>query len=196
MLLAPGIERHLRAFMAATGFHNRVRPNATLPEAVDAISETWPLSENFRQSVRIFWDVRERINHGYNVPDADVLRAIDSGKLILKTLEALKREKKVVAGTGVELFSDRQGRTPRSGVWGLALENTSSDGKETKTLQVFPTTRTDYRLGDEVSWDFDTSRVYGETWYRDPKTREIKHGWEWSSEFVGRPLSDVNTGPR
>lgn len=196
MLLAPDIERHLRGFMAATGFHHRVKPNAPLPDAVRAITETWALSETFQESVRDFWDVRERISHGYDVPEAEVLRAIDSGKLILKTLEALRRPKEVVAKTGVELFSDHEGGTPRVGVWGLLLEHTSSDGKETKSIQVFPTTRTDYRLGDEVTWDFDMRHIYGETWYRDPETREIKHAWQGSAEFIGRPLADVNTSRR
>jgi hypothetical protein len=182
--------------MAATGFHNRVRSNATLPDAVDAISETWPLSPTFRNSVRVFSAVRDRINHGYSVPDEEVARAVESGKLILRTLEGLKREKKVVVDTGVELYGDSGGKSPRAGVWGLVLENTSSDGKDTKSVQVFPTTRTDYRAGDEVTWDFDMGSVYAETWYRDPKTREIRHAWQQSAEFVGRPLKDVNVAPR
>jgi hypothetical protein len=195
-LVSLELERQLRPFMAATGFHNRARPGATLPEDLDLISETWPLSQSFRGSARRFWDTRETVIRGYDVANDDVLRAVDSGLLIFKTLQSLQREKKVVASVGVELFVDREGRTPRRGVWGLMLENTSADGKETKSFQVFPTTRTDYRLGEEVTWDWEMSKVYGETWYRDPRSGEIRHAWEQSAEFAGRSLNDVNKPPR
>jgi hypothetical protein len=195
MLLGAEIERRLRPFLAATGFHHQVKSNAPLPDAVDAITTTWHLSTNFRQSVRLFWDVREKIIHGYNVSDDDVLRAIDSGLLIMNALDGLPREKKVVVSTGVELFADAEGKKPRKGVWGLILENTSSDGKGTRSLQIFPTTRTHYRIGDEVTWDFDTASTYDETWYRDPRTRAIKHAFQQSMAFVGRSLKDVNVAP-
>jgi hypothetical protein len=195
-LLSPEIERHLRPFVAATGFHHRIKPNASMPDVLDALAETWPLSETFRKSARAFWDVRELVIRGYDVPDGEVVRAVNSGLLIFKTLQGLQREKKVVVRVGVELFADPEGQTPRKGVWGLVIENTSSDGKDTKTLQVFPTTRTDYQPGDELTWDWNMGNVYSETWYRDSRTGQLARGWIQAAEFVGRPLMDVNRPPR
>jgi hypothetical protein len=197
-LLAADIERHLREFAFATGFQNRVRRDATIAETVEAISETWPLPQSFKHSAAEFSDLQGRITHGYNASDEEVLRGVESGKLILKTLEALPREKKVVAYTGVELFADPQGRRQLTGVWGLILENTSSDGKGTKSLQVFPTSRTDLRKGDEIAWEWGllSGKALGRTWYRNPQTGKIEHAWEGSMEFVGRPLQDVNRAPR
>lgn len=60
--------------------------------------------------------------------------------------------------------------------------------KETKSLQVLPTWRTDYRTGEDVTWDFDWSKRYGQTWYRHPQTQEVKHAWQGSMEFNGRSL--------
>ncbi len=195
LALSPVIERDMRTFMAATGFHNRVKATAPLSERVDAISETWPLTASFRDSVRSFSRVREQVNHGFDVSEAEIDRAIVSGQLIQKTLSALMREKKIVIDPAVTLYSDKEGRKPISGVWGLLLENTSADGTAKKSYQIFPISRTDYQVGDEVTWDWDLSRVYGEAWYRDPGG-EIAHAWEQAAEFVGRPLSSVNASPR
>jgi hypothetical protein len=195
-ILSAEIEREIRPFMAATGFHQGGNLTAPLPQALGALAATWQLPENVTSASRSFWDVGERVRRGYDVADSDVLRSIESGLLILKTLQSLRREKKVVLYTELSLFSDAAGKQSIPGVWGLMLENTSSDGKETKSVQVLPTSRMDYRVGDELTWEFDLRKVHAEAWYRDPADNQIKHAWQQAAEFAGRPLQEVNAAPR
>jgi hypothetical protein len=133
---------------------------------------------------------------GYDISDPEIVRTLERGFLILKTLRSLLREKKVVVGVGIALFSDEKATVPVQGVWGVILESTSAGGKGEKSRQIFPTSRMDYRVGDELTWDFNLSRVHGRAWFRDPQGGAIKQAWVESSEFVGRPLGEVNASPR
>ena len=57
--------------------------------------------------------------------------------------------------------------------------------------RIFPTTRDHYKKGMRVSWEWNGSLKWGDTWYRDPESHEIKHAWSASIEFVGRDLDTL-----
>lgn len=182
VLLAAAIERDVRAFVAATG---RVQGRRLLPLHVEL--ERLELPRPLISAVRQFWSVRNRIVHGYGATDDEAVRAVDAGISILATLRSIPREVNVVYHPGVELYKDPEGRQPITEARGIVLETTASDGK-TKSLRVFPTTRTDYVKGKQVAWEWNPGKQWAETWYRDPDSGEIKSAWRGSMEFVGRHL--------
>lgn len=66
-------------------------------------------------------------------------------------------------------------------------------GEAAKTFRIFPTTRDDYIKGEILSWEWNMNRVWGEAWYRDPRTNEIKKAWGQAAEFVGRNLDHLGS---
>jgi hypothetical protein len=42
-----------------------------------------------------------------------------------------------------------------------------------------------------VTWSWDMSNVWPESWYRDPETDTIEYAWTGSAEFAGRPLDEL-----
>ena len=59
--------------------------------------------------------------------------------------------------------------------------------------RVFPTTRSDYRVGKEVTWEWNDERQWGPTWYRDDEFG-VMVAWNSSVEFVGRQVEDLLPG--
>jgi hypothetical protein len=147
------------------------------------------LSPTVRDAVARFRDVRNRIVHGHAASDDDALRAIDSGLKILDAIESLPREIHVVVHPGVEVFADSEGKVRRDDVHGVMLETTSPSGENRR--QVFATTRTHFKAGKAVAWEWDVSRVWPESWYRDPEDGKMKYAWRSGGEFIGRHLEDV-----
>ncbi len=190
MLLASDIERELRELLAATGLH-RMHRITSVPASIERLASETPLPDVVREAVQQFWPIRNRLVQGHNVTNDDILRAIDAGLLILKSVRAIPREVNVVYHPGAELFADPHGMKLVPGVRALILETTSSDGQQ-KTLRIYPTTRTDYVKGKRVAWEWNSRNRYGESWYRDPDSGEIKDGWRGSLEFVGRHLDEVH----
>jgi hypothetical protein len=98
--------------------------------------------------------------HGRAATDDDVLRAIDSGFTLLKAIDSIPVEKHVVFNPGVAVYSDAQCQHAIPDVKGLILEATSLGGT-TKSYQIFPTTRSNYRVGEQLTWEWSFERSYG-----------------------------------
>jgi hypothetical protein len=79
-----------------------------------------------------------------------------------------------------------------TGVRGVILETTIPDGNDV-TYRIFPTTRTDCEVGQQVAWEWnmDVSRIWPAAWYRDPLEGDIREAWGSSMEFIGRHLTDL-----
>jgi hypothetical protein len=117
----------------------------------------------------------------------EILRAIDSGLVILKAIKALPQERHTVHQNNVDLYSDPECQELREDCKGVILESLSAGGAIT-AYRIFPTTRDQYEKGMRVSWTWNGSRQWGDTWYRDPESHEIRYAWSSSVEFVGRDL--------
>jgi hypothetical protein len=182
------IERELRQFLLTTGWHTRIRP-ASLPVMLKAVAKNFGLPETVVSSVEEFWQVRSRIVHGHGAAEHDVVRAFDLGLSLLRTLRAIPREVNMVYHPGVEVYSDADGARVREGVLALILKTVSSSGKE--ALRVYPTTRRDYQKGKQVAWEWNSSRVFEESWYRNPDTGKVEYAWTGSMEFIGRHLDEA-----
>lgn len=90
----------------------------------------------------------------------------------------------------VELYGDEEGTVPVKMGHGVILRSVSP-GRLVSSYQIFPTTLGHFETGKAITWEWDMSRVWGPTWYRDPSDNAIKKAWEGSAEFVGRNLEDV-----
>jgi hypothetical protein len=189
LLLASEIEKEVRDLIAALGLAGGGR-YVPLREAIQMLQEWGGLPAHVPSSVAMFLDVRNRLVHGRDASDDDVLRAIDSGVTILRALQAVPRETHVVYHPGVQLYADPEGQQVSNKGMGVVLE-TESPGGATKTLRVYPTTRTHFQKGKRVAWEWNLDRVFEESWYRNPDTGHVEYGWSQSAEFVGRHLEDL-----
>jgi hypothetical protein len=144
------------------------------------------LPENVRRGVTQFYAVRNKLVHGRNVDDEDVVRALDSGLKLLGALRALPHETHTVRFPAVEVFADDTATQPRE-IKAVVLDTTSPGNAR---RDVFPTRR-QYREGQVLSWEWDTSRAWNESWYRDPDTNEVMKAWDSAAEFAGRPLDEI-----
>ena len=73
---------------------------------------------------------------------------------------------------------------------GLILEAIGPGGAK-KTLMIYPTTQTHYQKGMYIAWEWNLTKVWDETWYKDPDSGEIKYAWTSAAEFIGRNLEDI-----
>jgi hypothetical protein len=149
------------------------------------------ISEETATSTRAFYELRNRIVHGRLgavLAEPELVSLIDSGLRLLEILRSIPRQMYKVRDV-VAFFSDPSAKVPVEGARAVVLETTSADGKQ-QTLSVYPTTKS-YERGLVLSWEWNLAKVWGQAWYRDSQTGEIKHGWDSSAEFVGRPLASL-----
>jgi hypothetical protein len=106
---------------------------------------------------------------------------------ILRALRAIPRETNVVFYSNVPIYSDAAAVHLIGDAKAVILQTTSPGGTQ-KSLRIFPTTKDHFKKGEQVSWEWSMDRKWGETWYKDPETSEIKKAWHSSAEFIGRPL--------
>ncbi len=168
---------------------------ASLPELVDLLpAEARPQQE----ALRAFLRVRTAILHaGEKVEDSDILRAIDSGLTLLRSLNAFPAETHHICEV-LPLFADPECTQMLSSCRGVIVESTSPHGTNILVRRIFATSRTShYRPGMCVSWEFDRdgSRAWGESWCRDTKTGSLRH-LLGNLDFIGRDLDALrNSSP-
>lgn len=164
----------------------------SLDQSFQRLTELGEVPRYVASSLTSFEAVRSQIlREGNSVPDSLILGAIDSGAVLLKVLYSIPVEKETVLFTSVPIYFDSAGMKPILDAKGIILEATSPGGTQ-KTVRIFPTTRTGYVKGEVVSWDWNTSKQWGQAWYRDPETKQIKEAWWGSMDFVGRDVSKLD----
>ncbi|HEX3034769.1 MAG TPA: hypothetical protein VHT73_06475 [Thermodesulfobacteriota bacterium] len=127
------------------------------------------------KSLQIFWDLRNQIVHGYAPRDAhNVLKVLDIGLVLLKTIKSIPHEVNIVYLSGVNLYSDPECTNMVEGAKGLILE-TISPGKAEVFKRIFPTTRPNVARGSHGS---GTSRECGSRRGTSTRTRKKRkrHG--------------------
>jgi hypothetical protein len=188
MTLSVELERYARQALATRGLL-RGRPTVSLSQALTELHQ-YGFPPNLSRSLKAFDDVRNKIVHGAEATDADALSALDTGMTILRALNLLPNEIKIVYHPGVDIFSDEKAIELIPDAKGVILENTSPGGVM-KTFSIFPTTRAHFQKGKRVAWEWNMQKVWPAAWYRDPDTGEIKQAWVSAGEFVGRHLDDI-----
>jgi uncharacterized protein YutE (UPF0331/DUF86 family) len=189
LLLADALIKQMRRLLATSGHSYRTQND--LAGLAANVSVAANLPHGFLEAVRQFALIRNLIVHGSRpVSDDEVLRAIDSGVTILRWLQAVPREVNIVYDPGVEVFADKDCQVRRQGVKGVILETTSPGGA-VKTHRIFPTTRRHFTKGMQVTWEWNQQAQWGESWFRDPDTGEVKQAWLGSMEFIGKNADEV-----
>ncbi|OGW04364.1 MAG: hypothetical protein A2Z59_13805 [Nitrospinae bacterium RIFCSPLOWO2_02_39_17] len=189
ILVASEVEKEARQTLASIGKLQGAR-KMTLSQTIDKLDSHYGLPRHVSSSLRLFWDTRNKIIHGGETEDRNILSAIDSGVTILKTLQSLPRETNWVHNGGVTIYSDPACQHEIQGAKGIILRTESSSGART-FFRIFPSTRTHFKKGKRVSWEWSFEKTWAEAWYKDPDTSEIKQAWSSSAEFIGRNLDDV-----
>lgn len=190
ILLATEIEREARQLLASVG-HLKGQRYIPLSQAMEILGQQFGgLPSHVPSSLKFFWDARNQIIHGKQAESEEILRAIDSGVTILRALQAFPREINVVYHPGVTVYRDPLCQTPWPSVLGVILE-TETPGGTKKFFRIFPTTKTHFQKGKRVAWEWSDQQSWGEAWYKDPDTGEIKVAWSSAMEFVGRHLDEV-----
>src|SRR5260370_27937517 len=105
MLLSAEIDRRLRQLLAATGWHQNIKATPTV-HAIAWLRAQGSLPEHVIGSVNLFQDVRNRIIHGKIATDEEIIRAIDSGFMLLKAIDAIPLEINTVHRVNVPLYDD------------------------------------------------------------------------------------------
>lgn len=191
ILLSAELERRVRVLAAQQGqlFSNpKVWRHRPVTESTLRLLELPP---RVLAAVSEFRDVRNRIVHGHDATDAEVLRATDSAMTILEAIDLVPREINYVHASDVPLFADAEGQHERSDVKGVVLRTVRSDDPDDERLRVFPTTRTHFRPGEPVAWEWSHEGGWGESWYRNPDTGELDYAFTSSAEFIGTPLAEI-----
>lgn len=189
------LERELRLLLGSLGFLGDGRSSLPLQTAIETLSKRHsPLPISVFNAMNNFRRVRNLIIHGGDGTRDDVLRAIDSGLIVYRTLQTIPHAKYFVHHPGTEVYADYQAKEMQQGVKAVVIEEVSAGGVM-RTRHVLPTQRTHYVKGMRVSWEFSDKAGWGESWYRDPDTAEVKYGWSASIEFVGRNIEDFRSNP-
>src|SRR5947208_3145651 len=122
ILLASAIEREARQLLASVG-HLRGQHYVPLSQAMEVLGKQFGgLPGHIPNSLKFFWEARNRLIHGGQADPEETLRAIDSGITILKALKAFPREVNVVYHPGVTVFQDALCQKPWPNVRGVILE--------------------------------------------------------------------------
>jgi len=185
LLLAAQVEKKLRDLLLGTGW-NKGRRIDGIRQGVDILGELELIHPTVISAARAFTVMRSRLIHGHVATDDDILRAIDSGITILRTLEAIPHSVPIVYYPCAKLFYDREGQKPVEGVCGLMFETLKNP--LTNEYMILPTLRNDYKRGQRLSWEFNRAKTFPTMWYEDPDSGAIKAAWGYSTEFVGRDL--------
>ncbi len=186
--LAAELEKQARQGLAVRGLLND-RRNVPIAKALGELGQ-YGFPPNLAGSVRLFMDVRNKIVHGETATDDDALSALDSGLTILRALDALPKETNIIHHPGVDIFSDKDCRIRIVDAKGVILETISAGGV-IKSFRIFPTTRTHFKKGKAVAWEWNMQKIWGKAWYKDLESGVIKDAWDSSAEFVGRHLDEV-----
>lgn len=189
ILLASEVEKEARQTLASIG-KLKGKHHISLMQTVNELDSYYGFPKHVASSLRQFWETRNKIIHGGETEEGNILSAIDSGITILKALQSLPRETNWVHHEGVPIYSDPECVNEIPGVKGIILKTESSGGARV-SYRIFPSTKTHFKKGTRVSWEWSFNNKWKDAWYKDPETGEAKQAWSSSAEFIGRNLDEI-----
>lgn len=195
MLVSAEIEREARNLAAsleasAHGNWERRGPMpASLTRNITSLTEMGVLPQGILKSLEQFRAVRSEIVHGgLRVSDDEILRAVDSGLVILRALKAVPRGKFIVRAAGFKVYSDSECKNLRSDVLGVLIDHIGPGGVKLQEW-VVPRRENDLHPGDLVTFKFGSPEPHwDESWYRDEVSGKIHSAWGYSIEFAGKVI--------
>ncbi|MEL7640325.1 MAG: hypothetical protein AAGU21_11840 [Solidesulfovibrio sp.] len=165
---------------------------ALFDNIVELLAKKSVLSDQLMLTIKSFINIKNRILHenfsNRNI-EGEIVKLVDIGNNIIEGLKSIPYIIHRVYNPSLELFSTADCKTLRENVVGVMIEYIDRVNKK-KFYGVFPTTR-QYRIGQEVSLEWNLAVAVGETWYKHPDTKEIKLGWLGHCEFAGRDIEEL-----
>ncbi|MDE0072493.1 MAG: hypothetical protein OXR82_08495 [Gammaproteobacteria bacterium] len=188
LLLAREIEKEGRDLLASVGdWKQRVPPSFL--RVIARLDQHYGLPKHITSGLSLFHRTRNRLIHGGRADDREILSVLDSGVSLYRALRSLPRERHWVQEVEVPIYSDEQCLHEIPGAKGVIIK-TESPGDQTAERRIFPSTRTNFKKGARVSWEWNLDKAWPDAWYRHPDSDEVKRAWESSGEFVGRHFED------
>lgn len=188
--LSSVLEREIRLLVSSLGAIPRNRVSAI--QLFEILIKKGYLPPNTTKSIKIFWNLRNEIVHGYIGNDErNIIQVIDSGIVLLKTIKSIPHEFSIVYKSNIQVYSDNQCTMPIEGIKGVLIDNISPGGVG-KRRSIFATSNPEYYSKTErVSWEWHHTNILPAAWYKDPDSNEIKKAWDSTAEFSGRYLKDL-----
>jgi hypothetical protein len=184
------LEREIRVLAGSLGYLEAQRTSTV--QLFRVLVNKGIMPDHTLKSLGMFWELRNQIVHGPAPKDErHILRVLDIGLVLLRTIKSIPHETNIVYHPGVDLYSDPECTRIIEGAKGLIMETISPGGVEV-SKRIYPTTKpTYYQRGKRISWEWDLSNKWGPAWYIDPDTKEKKGAWSSSGEFTGRHIEDL-----
>lgn len=98
LLLVTELEAEGRRALVSTGLLKTSRQPLSLPRVVARLGDHHELPAYLPDAVKLFQRVRNRIVHGGTASDAQIMRALDSGVILYRTLAALADQREQEQG--------------------------------------------------------------------------------------------------
>lgn len=190
LMVSGELEKKLKQIFALTGLSNS-HSYKTVVQSFDILEKSGYVTKNTINSLRIFLDLRNKIAHGVTVEKSNnIVGMLDMGIGLLKLVDSIPHEKNFVYRFNVPIFKNKDCTIPYEKGKAIMLETHSSNGV-TKSKRVFPTTRTDYEIGMQLTWEWSFENKWDEAFYIDPDTKENKVAWSSSAEYIGRDIKKI-----
>ncbi|HST55228.1 MAG TPA: hypothetical protein VLJ42_04940 [Solirubrobacteraceae bacterium] len=188
MLLSSELDRELHRLLMGTGWGVQ-RRLWNLREGIARLVEVSVIPASATYAADLFTQIRNEVVHGAGSrSDDEILRAIDSGIEMYNAVANVRRERNFVLYVNVPIFSDDALTVPITDGTAVFLRTVAPTAQKTETERIFPTTRTDFKVGEEVAWLWDNSKQWGEAWCKHPATGDIIKPWDGSLNFIGSPI--------
>ncbi len=187
LLLTSELEKAVRHLLAALAMTKRPLP---LKMAIHELERRGVVPKSIVEVLDRFTDVRNRLVHGHFASDDDIIRALDAGLLILRSIQTAPQPVATIRHVQIPLYADPNATVPRPEISGLIVEVTNPESMMNE-LRVLPTREGHFEIGRRIGWAYSYERDYDETWYRDPDTGTITLAWSYSKEFIGKHLEEM-----
>ncbi|HXM96920.1 MAG TPA: hypothetical protein VN982_00440 [Candidatus Dormibacteraeota bacterium] len=189
MRLAIEIEKEVLILHGALGLRNQQKARS-FREFLEQLRRHGAISNDIREGLLEFWRVRSQIAHSQLSDNSILTSALDSGLRLLRLIKAIPRGTYTVVNPDVELYKDADCREPIHNCQGVIIEIADPQGE--KKNMIYPAGR-DFVKGERVGWDWDMSKVYGQSYYRNPDTGKPMEAWSSSAAFVGQSKVDFDS---
>ena len=181
------LEKKLRRIFAVSHWNNGKFTD--IKTGLSILVNLGVFAPNSVQSFKVIEDEYNRIlDHRVEGIEQNTEVAIITAVQLLRSLYALSLQDNIVQQVNIPMYSDKACTSLISDMTAVAIKQIMVDGI-TPSLNVFPTSRRDYTVVEHVTWDWNSSRILTNAWYRDPSTGEAKS--INAMDFIGGNLGDL-----
>ncbi len=190
LMVSAELEKKIKKIFVVTGLSNS-HSYKTVAQSFDFLEKRGSIPKNTINSLKIFNDLRNKIAHGVTIEQSNnIFGMLDMGIGLLKIVDSIPHEKNFVYKFNVTIFKDKECTIPYDLGNAIILETHSSNGVK-KFKRVFPTTRTNYEIGMQLTWEWSFENKWDEAFYIDPDNNEKKVAWSSSAEYIGRDINKI-----